>query len=159
MVIPYHPPVNTSLTIMSSDSSHSNGPPSSSSRNPPPSRLLTRTALASFTSPTFPEPSPPSATRFRSNFNVERIYEFEAPQFYDFTKQSDPERGHSDENWFGNNIFDNILKINKLLDTRKRTPSSPDFHFIARTSSSISATCRPKSASGKLCQKGSFSGR
>lgn len=141
---------------MSSDSSQ-NGPPSSSSRNPPPSRLVTRSALASFTSPSFAEPTPPSGARFRSNFNVERIYEFEAPQFYDFTKQSDPERGHLDENWFGKktHLINNLL----VLDMRKRTPSSPDFHYIARTSSSLNGTFRPKSASGKLCQKGNFSGR
>ena len=28
-------------------------------------------------------------------------YEFEAPQFYDFTKASDPERPAVDEHWFG----------------------------------------------------------
>jgi hypothetical protein len=88
-------------TTMSSDSSQ-NGPPSSSSRNPPTSLIVTRPALASFTSPSFPEPTPPSMTRLRSKFDGERIYEFEAPQFYDFTKHSDPERGHLDENWFGN---------------------------------------------------------
>lgn len=87
-------------TMSSSDSSQ--GPPSSTSRKPPPSRLMTRSALASFTSPSFPAPTPPSGNRFRATgFSVERIYEFEAPQFYDFTKQSDPERGHLDEHWFG----------------------------------------------------------
>lgn len=144
---------------MSSDSSQSAGPPSSTNRNPPPpSRLLTRPALASFTSPSFPAPTPPSVNRFRGGFSVERIYEFEAPQFYDFTKQSDPERGHLDEHWFGIIIHVVISFFKNLSDSRKRTPSSPDFHFIARTSSSATAH-RPKSASGKLCHKGNFSGR
>ena len=53
----------------------------------------------------FPAPTPPSAKKLRTGFSVERIYEFEAPQFYDFTKQSDPERGHLDEHWFGNFNF------------------------------------------------------
>ena len=93
---------------MSSDSPQSGGPPSSSSRplpiRPVPSHLMTRSAFASFTSPsltsTASEPTPQSSGK-RHRFNVERIYEFEAPQFYDFTKQSDPERGHLDEHWFG----------------------------------------------------------
>lgn len=80
-------------------SSSDNGPPSSSSRSNP-SKLMTRSAMASFTSPSFPAPTPPSGSK-RRGFSVERIYEFEAPQFYDFTKQSDPERGNLDENWFG----------------------------------------------------------
>lgn len=83
-------------------------PPSSSSR-PSYHRLMTRSALASFTSPSLalsePSPSSPSVTK-RRGFSVERIYEFEAPQFYDFTKQSDPERGNLEENWFGNKIIE-----------------------------------------------------
>ena len=89
---------------MSSDSSQG-GPPSSSSRPlplRPSSRLMTRSAHASFTSPSEPSSTSSSSKRQQQRqFNVERIYEFEAPQFYDFTKQSDPERGQLDEHWFG----------------------------------------------------------
>ena len=104
-----YPPWYSSST-MSSDSSQSGGPPSSSSRPLPPrpsSRLMTRSAFASFTSPS--EPTPQSSINRQHQFNVERIYEFEAPQFYDFTKQSDPERGHLDEHWFGIIYFNNWL--------------------------------------------------
>ena len=69
----------------------------------PPEQITTRptttsAASASFNSPKFPAQTSPSVSR---GFNIERIYEFEAPQFYDFTKQSDPERGPIDEHWFG----------------------------------------------------------
>lgn len=99
-------PPQTKLTKDSSTSSFIN-------------RLITRTtstAASNFNSPAtttttatttpfaFPytAPTPPSVKKLRAGFSVERIYEFEAPQFYDFTKQSDPERGHLDEHWFGN---------------------------------------------------------
>lgn len=80
---------------------------SNSNPNPSNSRLNKRSSAASFTSPSIlrtasPHPPPQNLSR-RSGFNIERVYEFEAPQFYDFTKQSDPERGHLDEHWFGNN--------------------------------------------------------
>lgn len=59
--------------------------------------FTTRPLANATSSPTF-TPSPPPIKN-RAHKILPRSYEFEAPQFYDFTKQSDP--AHQDELWFG----------------------------------------------------------
>ncbi len=67
--------------------------------------VRTNTNPAAISSPTFTPSPPPSKLRRHFNLPQQRAYDFEAPQFYDFTKQSDPERVVHDEHWFGTRLI------------------------------------------------------
>ena len=108
-------------------------------------------------SPTFTPPPPATKTEKFASFVPNPKYEFDAPHFWDLSKEKerDYKREHwvgaVHEQWFGTwQISEKFLFLMLLVECKKRTPSTPDFNYMARSSSSHTAT------TSKLAKHSSF---